>query len=118
MNHLNCRSIAISLAFGAAETVKSLALGSEGLLKHLYLAVPNFTNGVTATVTLVTADGLVLYTSAALSKNAVYNLESQAQWLDQLLVGGLYVLQVTLSGAPGGSGGTVTGLARIYGAQW
>jgi hypothetical protein len=118
MSKLNCRSKAISLAFGAADTIKSQVIAEEGLLKHLYLAVPNFTNSVTAVVTLETANGLVLYTSAAQSKNAVYNLENQNAWLDQLIVGGGYVFKVTLSGVPGGSGGTVTGLARLYGAKW
>lgn len=108
----------LSFVFGAADTVKSQDLNFTGQMKHLHLRVPNFTNAVTATVTLTDADGYTVYTSAAKARNANYNLEADAEWFDQLVSGGTYNLVVTLSGVPGGTGGTVIAALRILGARW
>jgi hypothetical protein len=108
------RSTSHSLAFGAADTVKTSPITYNGLNKYLHLAVPAFTNVVTATVTLVDASGRVFYTSAAKAKGASYNLETETEWKDQL-VDDTLIWTVTLSGAPGGTGGTVELVPRYYG---
>jgi hypothetical protein len=105
----------IELAFEAADTAKSQAIGVAGLLKGLHVRVPNFTNVVTATFTLTNAAGWVLWTSAAKAKNANYNLEVDVEWFEQVLMAP-FLLVCTLSGAPGGAGGTVNLLPRYLGA--
>ncbi len=106
-----------TLTIGAAATVDSEALQADGQLMHLHVRVPNFTNAVTATVTLETSGGYVLWSSAtdygALARNANHNL-----LLEQLLpCGEPLTLKVTLSGVPGGTGGNVIVVGRHYGTS-
>jgi hypothetical protein len=105
-----------SLVFDEDDLVKTSAIAYNGPVKHLHLVLPNFTNVVTATVTLVDASGRVLWTSAAKAKNASYNLEVDVAttWADQL-VDSTMLWTVTLSGAAGGAGGTVVLVPRYYG---
>ncbi|MCL4502086.1 MAG: hypothetical protein M1438_09545 [Deltaproteobacteria bacterium] len=102
--------------FGAADTGKTAAIAYNGSVSHLHLVVPDFTNVVTATVTLVDASGRVLWTSAAKAKNASYNLDdlSSGILVEQFVDHSLSWV-VTLSGAPGGDGGTVVLVPRYYG---
>ncbi|MDD3493688.1 MAG: hypothetical protein PHZ19_09365 [Candidatus Thermoplasmatota archaeon] len=90
-----------SFVFGDSDTVKTNTLNFEGLLKNLHIRVPDFTNAVTATVTIEDASGYEVYNSGAKTKNVNYNE------LADIVVAGLATLKVTLSGAPGGAGGTV-----------
>jgi len=109
----------LSFVFDADDLTKTAALSYEGQLNHLHLRVPNFTNAVTATVTLSDKDGYVLYTSAAKARNANYNLETETEWAcDQLVPGSTLTVTVTLSGVAGGTGGTVTAVARLLGEEW
>ena len=103
-----------SFVFDEDDLVKTAAIAYNGLVKHVHLVVPNFTNVVTATVTLVDASGRVLWTSAAKAKNASYNLEAEIEWLDQL-TDNTIIWTITLSGAAGGTGGTVVLIPRYYG---
>jgi hypothetical protein len=103
-----------SFVIGAAETSGTSAISYNGMVKNLHLVVPNFTNVVTVTVTLVDSSGRVLWTSAAKAKNASYNLSIEAEWFDQLVESTL-IWTITLSGVPGGSGGTVVLVPRYYG---
>jgi hypothetical protein len=115
MLYPRAHSFTKTLTFGAADTVKSEALQADGQLMQLHVRVPNFTNAVTAAVTLETSAGYVLWSSAtdygALAKNANHNL-----LLEELLpCEAPLTLKVTLSGAPGGSGGDVVLVGRHYG---
>lgn len=101
----------LDFVFGASDTAKDQALLPIQLIKHLHVVVPDFTNSVTATVTIEDGDGRVLWTSAAKAKGASYNLESEEEWYDQVISSDLSIV-VTLSGAPGGTGGTVEVLLR------
>ena len=105
-----------SFAFDADDLVKTSAIAYNGIVKHLHLVCPDFTNVVTATVTLVDASGRILWTSAAKAENASYNLEldTAAVWADQLVDSTLH-WTVTLSGVAGGAGGTVVLVPRYYG---
>jgi len=108
------KSNVLIFAFDATVTTGTQKITRVGLAKHLHLVVPNFTNDVTATVTLVDASGRILWTSAAKARNASYNLETEAEWFDQL-VDTSFFWKVTLSGAAGAGGGTVTLIPRYYG---
>ncbi len=105
-----------SLVFGASDTTKSLTLVAEGLMKHLHLRLPNFTNAVTATVTIDDVDSYTIYTSGANARNGNYNLDRQGEWIDLLLGQEPVTITVTLSGVPGGSGGTVVVVTRVFGS--
>jgi hypothetical protein len=104
-----------TFVFDEDDLTKTQALGVFGLLKHLHLVVPAFTNVVTATVTIIDSSSRILWTSAAKAKGASYNLESEAEWLDQIISGDL-TMKVTLSGVAGGTGGTITAVLRYVGA--
>jgi hypothetical protein len=100
-----------TFVFDEDDLTKTQALGVFGLLKHLHLVVPAFTNVVTATVTITDSSGRILWTSAAKAKGTSYNLESETEWIDQVIAGDL-TMKVTVSGVAGGSGGTVTAVLR------
>ncbi len=100
----NPHVVTITLTYGDADVVKTQVINFTGVLHHIHLVVPAFTNAVTATVSLVDASGRVLWTSAAKAKGASYNLESEAEWKkDQVLCSDV-TFKVTLSGAPGAGG--------------
>lgn len=114
-------AISADLAFDADDLTKDQEITLEGLLKHVYVAVPNWTNAVTVNLKIKDASGRVFYTSKELARNAVYNLETLLDaaglsWLDQVLTSAT-TLTVTLSGAAGGSGGTVAVKLRYFGYE-
>lgn len=94
----------LELAFGASDTEKSLPIYLTGMLHHLHVRVPNFTNTVTAAVQLLDEDDYAYYEQTGLAKNANHNLVPTSP---QLLIGTGGKAKVVLSGAPG-SAGTVT----------
>lgn len=99
-----------TLVFGATDTSKEVAVNTIGLdrvndqaITHtLDLSVPNFTNSVTATVAIVSEGGTTLYSLASLAKNTKHAIA--AEW--PINSGAKFT--VTLSGVPGGAGGSVT----------
>lgn len=103
-----------SFAFDEADLTKTSPISYNGLVKHLHLVVPNFTNAVSTMVTLVDASGRVLWTSEPKAKNASYNLDIDLEWADQLVDSTLF-WTINLSGVPGGTGGTVALMSRYYG---
>lgn len=91
------------MAFGAAETEKTFRITENGHMTDFAFVIPNFTNVVTGVFTVLDEDSVVLYTSAAMNKNATTVVNSLAVPTDRNYTG-----KLTLSGAPGGTGGTVT----------
>ncbi len=90
------------LAFGATDTVKIFSLtGYNGVIHELDRDIPNFTNAVTATVTLTRSNGVESYILAGLAKNTKHVI-----MMDRAIVGS-ETIAVTLSGAPGGAGGQI-----------
>ncbi len=73
-------------------------------LQFLFLDVPNFTNGITITVTVEDQDAQELYNSGAKAKNAKYaiNLASTP-----IPLNGAVTVKLTASGDPGANGGDV-----------
>jgi len=111
---------ALSFAFDETETELTAALGVSGIMMNLQITVPDFTNEVTVTPSLKTAaDGKTVWLGPALAKGASYNPDSDptlsVYWANQVIKS-TYLLVMTLSGAAGGEGGTVTALARVLGA--
>lgn len=95
----------LELPFGGSDTEKSLPIYLTGMLHHVHVRVPNFTNAVTAAVAVQDQDGYAYLEQTGLAKNANHNLSFSKE---VLLLGEGGAVKVTLSGAPGGDGGTVT----------
>ncbi|RLG14189.1 hypothetical protein DRN69_04490 [Candidatus Pacearchaeota archaeon] len=90
-----------TFSFGATDTSKNTSIDFTGKLAQIHVRVPNWTNDVTCTVKIKDVDDYVIYDSGAKSRNANYNLA-----VDQI-VDDECKIELTLSGAPGGSGGSV-----------
>lgn len=101
-SHGVCAYSPISLVFGAADTIKSQELTDVlGTLQEVDMLVPNWTNAVNATLTVERANGCIAFTGTARAKNASY-VE-----LPNRCIGRGDILKITLSGVPGGTGGTL-----------
>ncbi len=99
-----------TLTFGATGTEKSFTLSVNGEAQHIRFVVPNFTNAVTATLTVHDEGGYEVYNSTAKAKNASY-------WLSpvQVPLTGYNTVKVTLSGNAGGTGGDVVVVLYCFG---
>jgi hypothetical protein len=93
-----------TLSFGATDTTKSFTVDGYGKIHSIVAVVPDFTNTVTATITLSNANSQTFYTSDALTKNNTHIIQNLRSYVP---VYGTNTLTVTLSGVPGGSGGSV-----------
>jgi hypothetical protein len=102
---------------GAAETSETVTVVDrdvdsigQGIVLRVQLNIPNWTNAVTATFDFMDEDDREIYElSGTLARNDVHNsplLEGYAPFCGDLK------MKVTLSGVPGGSGGTVN--AKVY----
>jgi len=94
----------LSFTFTDTSTVvdKYFPVMMPGWCKFIKVKVPNFTNAITATLTIYDPDGDVIYTKADIAKNAVTLEEGKT-----LPIHPKAKVNVTLSGAAGGTGGTV-----------
>jgi hypothetical protein len=90
--------------FGATGTVLTEILNLLGLCEHIHFRVPNFTNAITAQLTLEDEDGYQYYDSTAKAKNANYDLGPLSP---NRILAGKTTAKVTLSGVAGGTGGVV-----------
>ena len=99
-----------AITFGATDTTGTYKITEcNGFIHNMIIKVPNFTNAVTATIQILDDDGDELYNSGAKAKNATYPLGGiAAAELGDVPLSYNYTCVVTLSGAPGGSGGTTT----------
>lgn len=99
----------LEFQFGASDTEKTISNpGFVGLTHMLALEVSNFTNDVTATLSIENTFGVEIYNSGAKARNADYAI------LAERILAGSEIFRVTLSGAPGGSGGTVRLTPYLY----
>lgn len=71
------------------------------ICSHLKVSVPNFTNDITATFNILDETRTKIYDSTALAKDDSYLLKPDVPITSKS------ILQVVLSGAAGGSGGTI-----------
>jgi hypothetical protein len=97
------QAIKNTFAFTAISTTATNLLCENGFVRQYVLTVPNFTNAVTATVSVLDEDSNTIYTGSAHNRNATYSADSLSVPCDKN-----YTAKVTLSGAAGGSGGDVT----------
>lgn len=94
-----------ALVFGAAETEKEFDILGNARVALITCKLPNFTNDVTGTLTVTNGDSVALYTLAEMARNSnhvITGLETK------LLIVGTNTVKLTLSGVPGGTGGTAS----------
>ncbi len=113
-----------ALVFGAADTTKTANFDKNGWIEMLILKVPTFTNAVTVTkIEFLDRDGDVIYTNStgwALNANYLIGTPEGTSVnipIDVSHHSTYYQVKVTLSGAPGGSGGTIT-VKTFMKADW
>jgi hypothetical protein len=94
-----------AVAFGATGTTGSMSFTHTGFLVALVVDVPDFTNNITVTAAVQDADGLELYSLAAIAKNNTQVIHMLEKYCP---VYGETTVALTLSGVAGGSGGTIT----------
>ncbi len=99
-----------TFVFDASTTELVQKVQENGWVNLLLVDVPNFTNAITATVTIKDPDGYSLWTKAAIAKNAVakYGAGPDAAVYGSYPIGYDYTITVTLSGAAGGTGGNLS----------
>lgn len=96
--------------FDASATTAPVHLCSEnGCAEIVIVKVPNFTNAVTPTITVTDADDNVLWTKGTITKNAStkYGADVETAETGCIPIGNNYKVSCVLSGAAGGTGGTV-----------
>ena len=99
------------VTFGASDTTKTFTISYNGFVNAYAVVMPNFTNSVTGNLKITDSGSLDVYDSSGsdrdesdFAKNAtthVYNLK------DVITLAGVNTVTITLSGAPGGTGGIV-----------
>lgn len=100
-----------SFVFGAADESKAAAidptLGIKGEVIKFVLVLPDWTNTVTAVVSMNNADGKEVFADDSRAQNEEYDITLDRN--ECIILGQAdEEFVVTLSGVPGGSGGTAT----------
>lgn len=98
-----------ALAFGASDTVKSFTLEIAALTHTIIVIIPNWTNAVTAVLSIENADSDEVFSSGPLFEDSTHDIITEVPLI------GLNTIKLTLSGAPGGSGGTANVTVYIQG---
>jgi hypothetical protein len=102
-----------SFVFGAADTSKTAAIsGITGEVAKIVLTLPAWTNTVTCIASVNNGDSKEIFASAAKNQNAEYAITTSRH--ECILVGATgEEWKLTLSGVPGGTGGTATLTAYV-----
>lgn len=105
--------IKISFKFAAGDTYKDFKMQERGDFNYMFLKTPNFSNNVNTNILIIDPDGDIvwdmteaLHNNAATSKQGMGStIRYQFDWDIPVFRG--YTMRAMLTGAPGGSGGTV-----------
>ena len=96
----------ITLTVAADGTSDSDTLNPiNGRVTNMVLVIPDWTNTVTATLTITDADSADIFTEASLAQDSTHIFD---QLWDKIPISGAYTVTVTLSGVPGAGGGDCT----------
>jgi len=92
-----------------ATTTHTETMMENGFVEMVNVAMPNFTNAITATVTVKDTDGYIVWNKATIVENAttLYGNGPDAAGTGRFPIDYGYTVTVLLSGAAGGTGGTV-----------
>lgn len=110
MSRTNMVHVREQFVFDDTVTTLTKEIQENGWLQLLKANVPNFTNAITATLTISDRNGNVLYTNGTpFAKNATTTVGDSitAAELGAVPLDYRYTANITLSGAAGGTGGTV-----------
>jgi hypothetical protein len=103
--------------FGKADTVKTEQVSNTGEVRQVVCTIPSFSgDSITATVTVVDANGAQLFTSGALnpsSKTVFWPYSTNMPFCVDDGTGYVCNIVVTLTGAPANSGGTVNADVKV-----
>lgn len=99
-------SAKVDLTFTASGAVQSEIIHFCGVVKRIYVKIPDVTGTPTATLTLVDGDSITLLTKAALVENATTEITDEV-WIPL----GPITVTLTFTGDPGVSTSTVKILA-------
>jgi hypothetical protein len=111
----------LTFILGATDTTATQNIDANGFVRALAVQTPNFTNDVTTTLTIddplvsLTGKSVNLYTGDPVARNTedpITGADITAAKSGDIPVDDKYTATVTLSGAPGGTGGTV--LVLLY----
>ena len=105
----------LQFAFNSTTTVITLPLTENGYVKTIVIEMPTFTNGVTGVLTIndpvktISSYNVLLYTSPSVVNGGTYKIgdDITAGEPAEVPVGESFTATLTLSGAAGGTGGTV-----------
>ena len=86
-------------AIGAAATVASFTIEAWALTHTIVLTLPDWTNTVSATLSIENVNGDELYSNGTLAQNATHVMATSTPLI------GINTVKITLSGVPGGTGG-------------
>lgn len=84
----------------------SLQANTNGVCLQAIVQMPDFTNSVTGTLSIINGDGVTLLSTSGIPKNATTVISCNVPLTDQET----YTIQLALSGDPGGSGGDGTNI--------
>ena len=98
--------------FAATGTELTTLICENGYLTDYVLTVPNFTNNVTATLSILDDNDVTIWTGDAKARNATAVVNSLTVPVDRN-----FTLKCTLSGVAGGSGGDVVAQTFIQTAK-
>jgi len=99
-----------NFVFDATTTAISIPSDINGWIGKMIVVTPDFTNPVTATITIVDPDNITVYTSAAINENSTTplgDLIGSAKTGEIPIGEHPWKITCTLSGAAGAGGGTV-----------
>jgi len=100
------KHVRTAIVIGAAETVGDFTLAWRGFFTNFLCELPNYTNAITGALSVLNAEAtpVEVWAAAGMAKNAQTNLIVDP-WT-ACPINGLYTIRLTLSGVPGGAGGT------------
>lgn len=87
--------------FADTGTTKSWEVYANALTHTIIVVVPAFTNAITVVLSITNSDSNEIYASGSLAKGTTHIIASEKPLI------GKHTMLLTLSGAAGGTGGTV-----------
>ncbi len=95
-----------TVAIAADATVGSFTIHAWALTHTIVLVLPDWTNAVTAIISIENSDGNEIYASSSLAESSTHILSTEKPLV------GTNTIKITLSGVPGGGGGNT--ITTIY----
>lgn len=92
-----------AIVFTALDETGSFTIKANAKVHSLSVKMPDWTNDVTGTLTITNVHSYELYSKSAIAEDHTTHVYNLAQ---EVALDGLHTVKLTLSGVPGGVGGT------------